>query len=106
MRDHHQSGGDGESELIGTLLASYGDWIEPNMDGSFLDSFSQFIIHYVDYVKHLTGYTAQTTLVKVLMLKSVAFEAVLFYIAHFEPGRRERIIDSIYVLGKDSYPPF
>lgn len=102
MRDyHHQSGGDGESDLIATLLASYGEWIEPNMDGSFLNSFSHFIIQYVDYAKHLTGYANQTTLVKVLMMKSVAFEAILFYMAHFDAGRRERILDSIYVLGKE-----
>ena len=85
--------------LVENLMKGYGEWLESCSDESFLGLFTSFITRYLDFATRLTAYNEQSILVKVLMIKSVAFEAIIFYLGQVEKQKCEQITNGIYILG-------
>ena len=85
--------------LVETLIKGYGEWLEPSTDESFLGLFTKFITRYLDFATRLTAYNEQSILVKVLMIKNVSFEAIIFYLGQVETQKCEQVTNGIYMLG-------
>ena len=85
--------------LVENLIKGYGEWLEPSTDESFLGLFTKFITRYLDFATRLSAYNEQSILVKVLMIKNVSFEAIIFYLGQVETQKCEQITNGIYMLG-------